>query len=153
MGSYITHTVGSSSTSTLELFDYMGEETLETLLSDLPSTAKKQAAVNDAINGAEGVIDSYLSGRYDVPVTSPVRAIRDAAGAMSVCNLYGRGARGAPEAIQDRCDDKMTWLKDVSTSKAHIVDADVQPEPPGGGSVAVMTANTRQMTRDKLEWN
>lgn len=152
MGNYITHTVGTTAPSTLELFNYMSEETLSILLKDLETTAKKQAAIDDAIDGAEGMIDSYMSGRYDIPIVTVTRAVKDAAGSMSICNLYGRGARGAPQAIQERCDEAKEWLKDVSNSKAHIVGATAQPEPPGGGSVATVSANTREMTRDKLVW-
>lgn len=148
MGDYLTHTVGGTPT---ELDEFLGTATLGHILTDLNTDPEKQLAVNEAIDGAEAYLNSYLSARYDVPIASPTKALKQATGALSVCNLYDRG-RGAPEEVAERCEMWRSWVKDVSTSKAHLIGADVQPDPPGGGSVARSQANTREMTREKLDF-
>lgn len=148
MGDYLTHTVGGTPT---ELDEFLGTATLDKILIDLTVTADKQLAVEEAIDGAEGYLNSYLSGRYDVPIASPTKALKQATGALSVCNLYDRG-RGAPEEVAERCEVWRRWVKDISMSKAHLVGADPQPAPPDGGSVAQSEANTRRLTRETLDW-
>jgi phage gp36-like protein len=45
--------------------------------------------VTSAIVDADTVIDSYLSGRYEVPVSAPVPTIvRQISANLALCNLY-----------------------------------------------------------------
>lgn len=148
MGDYLVHVVGGDPQ---ELNEFLGTASLDHILIDLPTTEEKQEAVDEAIDGAEAFLNSYLCSRYDVPVASPTKALKNATGSLAVCNLYDRG-RGAPEAVKERCASWRQWAKDIAANKAHLVGADPQPDPPQGGSVARVEANTRQMTRDKLEW-
>jgi len=151
MGDYLVHIVGGGPEEPKELNEFLGTKTLAHIMTDLTTTEEQQEAVDEAIDGAEAFLNSYLSSRYDVPVASPTKALKNATGSISVCNLYNRG-RGAPQNVQDRCDMWKAWVKDVAMSKAHLIDAEPQPDPPEGGSVSQVEANTREMTRDKLNW-
>jgi phage gp36-like protein len=78
--------------------------------------------VIEAIGDADTVIDSYLSGRYSVPLSEPIPAIvKQMSANIALCNLYDRRRElDAPEGIIKRRDRYLRMLSDIKTEKANI---------------------------------
>lgn len=93
--------------------------------------------VLQAITDAETLINSYLGGRYTVPVTKvPVPPmIVQIAQNLALCNLYDRKRDlDLPEGIKYRRDRHIGFLKDIGNEKAEIpelenTEADIGPAP------------------------
>jgi phage gp36-like protein len=119
----------------------MAYSTLTTLKSLQPETVLLQLADDDgdgefdaqennaayrnvvsAIEDADTVIDSYLSGRYEVPVTAPLPVIiRQISANLAICNLYERKRElDVPEGIADRRKRYMQILRDIKAETADI---------------------------------
>jgi len=79
-------------------------------------------AVTQAILDADTIINSYLSGRYSVPVADPVPPIiRQISVNLALCNLYYRRRElDVPEGIAKRQKDYMKILTDIKTERANI---------------------------------
>jgi phage gp36-like protein len=75
-----------------------------------------------AINDADTFINSYLSGRYDVPVTGAIPGIVVQISAhLALCNLYGRRRElDLPEGISSRRKTYVKLLEDIKAEKADI---------------------------------
>lgn len=78
--------------------------------------------VVSAIEEADAIIDSYLSGRYETPVAAPIPVIvRQMSGNLALCMLYDRKREmDVPEGIADRRGRYMKILEDIKTEKAAI---------------------------------
>lgn len=74
-----------------------------------------------AINQADHTIDSYLSGRYALPLETTPASIADASANLALCNLYGRRHEtDMPAGIEARRKSAMKWLADVQDGRANI---------------------------------
>lgn len=78
--------------------------------------------VASAIEDADAVIDSYLSGRYEVPLSAPIPVIvRQMSSNIALCNLYERKREmDIPEGIAARRRQYMEILRDIKAEKADI---------------------------------
>lgn len=78
--------------------------------------------VTSAIDDADAVIDTYLGGRYEVPVSAPIPAIvRQMSANIALCNLYERKREmDIPEGIAARRKQYMEILRDIKAEKADI---------------------------------
>lgn len=83
--------------------------------------------VIEAIKDADTVIDSYLSGRYSVPLAEPIPAlVKQMSANLALCNLYDRRRElDAPDGIIKRRDRYMQMLKDIKTERANIPELEV----------------------------
>ena len=79
-------------------------------------------ALLQAITDADTIINSYVSGRYSVPIAEPVPAIvKQISANLALCNLYGRRREmDMPEGIAARRKDFMKLLLDIKTERADI---------------------------------
>jgi phage gp36-like protein len=89
-----------------------------TALGALSSTVQ-QAALDDASD----IVDSYLRGRYVLPLLAWGTEITQAVCRIAAYNLLSvRGynpASGADENIRNRYTDSITWLSQVQRQAAH----------------------------------
>jgi phage gp36-like protein len=78
--------------------------------------------VQAAVKEASGIIDSYISGRYSLPLSAPYpELITQMASHLALCALYDRRRElDVPEGIKDRRDRYMALLKDIRSEKASI---------------------------------
>lgn len=88
------------------------------------SPTANTAALNAtaAIEAADTIIDSYLSGRYEVPLEAPIPPVVSQMSAnIALCNLYGRKRElDLPEGIEHRRKQYMKILEDIKAEKADI---------------------------------
>lgn len=94
-----------------------------------------------AISDADMMIDSYLRGRYDLPLVSTPAEINRISAQLAMCNLYARRREDAlPDGIVQRRKDAVEWLKNIQKGIA-VLDV----------AAAVKTAPVNGMTVDKTE--
>lgn len=83
-----------------------------------------------AIESASRDVDTYLRGRYSLPLTEWDTSITEATCRIAAYNLFSvRGynpASGSDVNIKDRYDQAMTWLNKVQKQQAH---PNVTPQP------------------------
>jgi phage gp36-like protein len=74
------------------------------------------------VENADAVIDSYLSGRYAVPLADPVPPIvRQISANLALVGLYGRRRElDVPEGLAARSKRYMQLLKDIKSELAGI---------------------------------
>lgn len=95
------------------------------------ATATSVAAtpVNEAIEDAEGEIDSYIGKRYSVPLSDVPKVIVRHAVSIAVYYLYSsKGTGRNDDNIKDNYDNAITFLKDVATGRAVLQGAVSQSE-------------------------
>ena len=100
-----------------------GVEELQQLTDrELPLLGEIDAVVlARALNDSDGVIDSHLGARYQVPLaaTYPAEVVRIA------CDIarYFLHALAAPEPVRVHYDDALKWLRRVADGKLPLIDA------------------------------
>jgi phage gp36-like protein len=84
-----------------------------------PNTAHQVAA--QAIEEADAIIDSYISGRYDVPLTAVPVQVRQISAHLTVVALFSRRSEmELPDGIAAREKKYMRWLKDIRAEEADL---------------------------------
>ena len=92
-----------------------------------------------AIEQADALINTYIGGRYTVPVTLvPLpQILRDASGNLAVCNLFDRRREmDVPEGVERRRKSILQLLKDIAAGTAEIAELSTS------ASVAIHTNKT-----------
>lgn len=84
-----------------------------------PNTAYQN--VVQAIEQADNVIDSYIGGRYELPLESTPASVADCSANFALCNLFDRRRElDVPEGVEARRKRFMDWLKDIQAERAVI---------------------------------
>lgn len=103
-------------------------------LADRDADGVADAAVIDAALGrADAVIDSYLAGRYAIPITPTLPLITAVAGDLARYHLYDDAV---PERVQKAYDDAIAWLRSAARGEVKIIGAEApasdlaSPGPP-----------------------
>lgn len=96
-------------------------------LTNNPGGDPDQDILTDAIQSAEGHINSKLAMRYDTPVDITVddeteRVLKNATLTMAMYDLKGRNGL-VPEATQKVYDRLIKWLDNVAAGKAVLPGA------------------------------
>lgn len=124
------------------------EQKLAQWTDDEAGTEVDADRVAEAIEDADGLIDSYCSARYKVPFSAVPKVIRRASIAIAVKYLASRRSFTLGEDQQKAYDETIAWLRDVSRGLANITDA---KEPTASEQAqGTYSAEDRIMTRDKL---
>lgn len=124
------------------------EQKLAQWTDDEAGTEVDEDRVTEAIEDADGLVDSYCSARYEVPFSPVPKVIRRASIAIAVKYLASRRSFTLNEDQQRAYDETVSWLRDVSRGLANITDAD---KPPAAEQAqGTYSAEERIMTRDKL---
>lgn len=121
---------------------------------DTGATTPDAAVIAEAIDDAEGIIDSYVGLKYVVPMTSVPLAIVRAAVSLAIYFLYeNKSTARADENIRKNYEDALQYLKDVSAGKAVIVGATgvEQTLAQDPSTVSYFSAEDRVFSRTKLE--
>jgi phage gp36-like protein len=100
-------------------------------------------SIDRAINGASGVIDSYVAGLYAVPLVPIPDVARDCCIALTWCRLLG-GRDSLTEKWEKECDKWLDWLKDVAAGTAKLPGASAA----AGAPQVVYDAQDRIYGRD-----
>jgi phage gp36-like protein len=94
-----------------------------------PKNAAYRNAMS-AINEASDIVDSYIAGRYRLPLAKPYPdIIVQTAAQLALCLLYDRRRElDVPEGLKERRARYMAWLKDVQGERASIPEL-ARPTP------------------------
>jgi phage gp36-like protein len=117
------------------------------LLSDDANTGSIAAAVVDLVLGdVRATIDSYLTDRYQLPLTANPAALVPIACDLARFQLATRsGKTRATDQMTQRNDNAIRWLRDVAAGKVGLgLDANSQELPNAGG--AQSTHRRREFT-------
>ncbi len=125
------------------------EETLVQLTDDENAGVVNQARIDEAVEGADGEIDSYLSAQYSVPVEPVPRVVNKLSVDIAVYNLYGRRVEKIPEVRETRYRNAVRLLEKIAEGKVNIGEA-AEPEETANADRAQVSGGKRIFTRRKL---
>ena len=108
-----------------------GQDEIDQRASMLPA-----GAVDRALADAAAEVDSYLAGRYAVPLPQPTPRIVELSAAMARYKLLGDAA--TERARHDYLDAR-AWLKDVQAGRAQVEGLSTLPS--AGQADCVATAS------------
>jgi phage gp36-like protein len=147
--------------STLQdLIELQGETTLLQLSDDanigsfvtvLPYNTP-YLVILQVIADADSVIDSYLSGRYTLPIPAPIPAIiKQISANLAVCNLFVRRRElDAPEGIKLRHDRNLKLLKDIKAGLASVPELETTAVNIAPAAFLVSKTASDQVFNDSL---
>ncbi len=96
-----------------DLLEQISEDLLIQLTDDAGGGTVDTSVVDRSIADADAEIDSYCATRYPVPFSPVPVMVRKTSVDIAIYNLFAR-RRGAPEDRQERYNNAVRWLKDVS---------------------------------------
>jgi len=118
-----------------DLKKQLSEDLLIKLTDDHELGIVDQPTIDDAIAGADAEIDSYLAGRYNVPLSPVPVLVRRSSVDIAIYNLYSR-RMGAPEDRVERYNNTTRLLKAISDGKATLGQTPAPAETEVGGPKA-----------------
>ena len=105
------------------------------------------AVIDSALADASTEIDSYISRRYDVPVSGSSAQLKKLTCDIARWHLYTDAPHERVEAAYKRA---VEWLKDVSAGRANLDVAGTEPDSGTAGSAEIQSAE-RVFSHDTLE--
>jgi phage gp36-like protein len=125
------------------------------LTDDVGTGVTDEAKVTEARSAAEAEIDSYLAGRYRVPVDTSSSAevatlLRSVSLDLTEWRLHAR--RGAaPEAVRSKREAAISWLERVAAGRAWLPAVSELAGSSCSGPVAEVVGEPRLLSRSELE--
>lgn len=119
-----------------DMIDRFGEAEIRQLTDrrDPPAGAIDDTVLTEALEDADGLIDSYLAGRYALPLADVPKILKRYACDIARFYLW---KDNAGEIVRQAYQDAEKFLKDVAAGKAGIgLDASNQPVPVSSGGVS-----------------
>lgn len=96
-------------------------ETDPDLVAGLSGTDEPdEAAIEKALESASGTIDSYLSGRYTLPLSDPPIQLRTIAIDIALYQMMRLRSQGDIEDARKRYEDAIDFLKMVAKGVVNI---------------------------------
>jgi phage gp36-like protein len=143
--------------SAQDVIDRLGTQLAAELTTEgESSTTPDSAMIGEHISGAEAVVDSYLTARYRTPVSvgsqpSIAALLKRYTLDVAIHSLYGR-ALDIPQAIQERYDAAIAFLKDVQKGVASLPIEGAEVAESAYQPTAIVTdGDDRGFTRKTLE--
>ena len=124
------------------------EVELISLTDDEDSGDVVSSVVDAAISDADAMIDTYLAGKYSVPISPTPSIVRKLSVDIALYNLFSRRGR-VSEATEQRYKDAVSMLRDVSKGSAAITGATDAPEE-RSDDVVIITGSTRLLSRTSM---
>lgn len=108
--------------------------------------------LEEAVAQADADIDSYLSGKYAVPLTPVPAVVKKLSADIAVYNLYSRRLEQIPETRAERYRNAVRMLEGIARGTISV-GAATTPEPAAdaGGPEATRTADERTFTKTTME--
>ena len=132
----------------------LGNDTYVQLTDDDGDGTADVGVVNEARNGAEGEVDSYLARRYRLPIDLTAHAdIADvlASFALDLVEYRLRSRRPpVPKDVVDRHSRALEWLERVAVGTIDLPSATCLAANTARGPVAETTGSDRVLSRDEL---
>ena len=134
--------------TTQDLIDRYGEAELVALTDRAGEDEIDADVVARALADAEAEINSYLSARYVVPLSTVPQIV-----VARVCEVarYYLHEEHATETVKARYDAAVRWVRDVAAGKASLGDDDVAPTEPASGAGPQFEAPERVFSRASLK--
>ena len=108
--------------------------------------------LEEAIAQADADIDSYLSGKYAVPLTPVPAVLKKLSADIAVYNLYSRRLEQIPETRAERYRNAVRMLEGIARGTISVgAAAPPQPAADAGGPEATRSADERVFTKTTLE--
>ena len=130
--------------------------------TDSPNARIKLASISSFIADADALIDSYLGGRYGVPVTAPqalfaLRLYSRSLVADKIKGLLEIDQSGSQQANQNvrtgmSTRDVLAILKDIRDGKLDILGGSLNNGTPITAAFGAGTAPTPRFSRDTDAW-
>ncbi len=130
----------------------MPEQVIIDLTDDQHTGLVNEEPVDRAIADADTEIDSYLAGRYSVPVDPVPALLQRLSLDLSVESLYGRQpALDMPEAVKTAAKNARALLARIAAKDAHLPGVAETDNSGGTAAGAVFSGPGRLFTRDSLK--
>ena len=94
-------------------------------------TGEATAVCDGQIERAENMVDSYLQGKYTVPLTTVPDVIRDAVAELAAWYLVSRrgyNEDSADKSVRITYDARIKWLEKVNQEKINLGVSDPAPQ-------------------------
>lgn len=103
-----------------DLKNYVPESQLIEITDDNNLGQIDEDKLTDALRRAQNYIDSFLRGRYDLPLTTIPESIRDLSIKLSAYFLFKRSLLVTlPEPVKEDYEDATTYLKEIQKGKVN----------------------------------
>lgn len=136
-------------TTTQDLIDAYSEDQVRSWSDSAQGAEINEGVVTKARASAHSKVNSYLSVRYAVPVSSPQSDVKDAEVAITAWLLAQSPGFVLTDEIKERYKDAVKWLQDVSAGRANI-DAPLA-QTPSAQQTGSYSAEERTFTHDTLK--
>ena len=131
---------------------------LQTLIwlsnDDESATAMNQAVVEEAVRQAEELVDAYLRGRYNLPLSPVPSVVKDMAVNLARHWLYARRPEGSelPDAVTRTYKSSLQMLEAIRDGKLTIGDPVASTPTPEPGAYKVRAPRRRGGLPDSSTW-
>ena len=137
-----------------DIINRYGENFLYTIADRDNDDTLDTTAVDSALSDASGLMNSYLSTRYTLPLVDFPDLLKRLCTDIAVYWLAEDGG-GTTEEKRQRYEDALQWLGRIANGKAelNIIDSDDESDTPAGTVASdgvLIQSNTRLFSRDKL---
>lgn len=126
-----------------EMAERIGEDELAAVADRDGDSVMESSAITGALDDASAEIDSYLAGRYPLPLVDTPATVTRFCIDMAMYHLSGNKTT---EEVEKRYQRAISWLRDVAKGFATLGAAPVETTSQG----AFFEAGARQSTRTKL---
>ncbi len=119
------------------------------------SLSASDAVIDEALAGADGEVNSYLAGRYRVPVdaghTQAASLLRTATLNLAEWQLWTRRGREIPPRIQDARQASIGWLRDLAAGRAVLPAATTIAAATVNAPAASIAGSSSVMTQSSMD--
>lgn len=110
-------------TATTDIYNVLSSKIVAQLTDDAAGETVDTDIVDNALDRAESIVDSYVGKVYTVPLTTPVEdSIAHAVLTLAKCMLYRRRNGAIPDEVKEECDATTKWLEDIAESAVELDD-------------------------------
>ncbi len=140
--------------NTQDIIDRYGEDFLFTLADRDRDDDLDTTAVDNALSDASGLMDSYLSTRFALPLENMPALLKRLCIDIAVYWLSEDGG-GATEEKRQRYEDTIAWLKRISKGETELgLGSDSKGSTDDGDTASsdgvLIQSNERLFSRNKL---
>ena len=115
-------------TAATDIYNVLAQKIVAQLTDDTNGLSVNTDYVENALERAESVVDSYVGKLYDVPLDTPVaKNIQHAVLVLAKCSLYKRRPGAIPDEVNEDCDKIMAWLAAVASGEIALDDLTAAP--------------------------
>ena len=119
------------------------------ITNDLDGDTVDNDIINEIVDKSANIIDSYIGGRYPLPLEVIPKIIRNIAIDLTVKFLYDRRLGEKDEIIEEAYENAIALLKDIRDGKLFIPELETTQEKLVGGYA--VKQNNRIFTDEVLE--